>query len=115
VIPLTGCGQTRDPSEQADDLRSFAAEGALLAHDAADGSSLGPFTRVHARVLREDVEKLEPHLERGKLRRLADEIAAARQVGAPRSAVRIRAKDVVPWEEVFRADRRGVVVRGRPD
>jgi hypothetical protein len=32
-------------------------------------------------------------------------------IGAPQSAARIRTKDVVPWEAVVRADRRGVVVR----
>jgi sporulation protein YlmC with PRC-barrel domain len=32
-------------------------------------------------------------------------------IGAPRSAARIRTKDVIPWEAVVRADRRGVVVR----
>jgi sporulation protein YlmC with PRC-barrel domain len=32
--------------------------------------------------------------------------------GAPRSAARLRAHDVVPWSAVVRADRRGIVVRG---
>jgi sporulation protein YlmC with PRC-barrel domain len=32
-------------------------------------------------------------------------------IGAPQSAARIRTKDVVPWEAVLRADRRGIVVR----
>ena len=36
-------------------------------------------------------------------------------LGAPRSAVRIRTEDFVPWDEVVRADRRGIVVRGRPE
>jgi sporulation protein YlmC with PRC-barrel domain len=31
-------------------------------------------------------------------------------VGAPRSAARIRTKDVVPWSAVVRADRSGIVV-----
>jgi sporulation protein YlmC with PRC-barrel domain len=34
-------------------------------------------------------------------------------IGAPTSAARIRARDVIPWREVVRADRRGVVVRDR--
>jgi sporulation protein YlmC with PRC-barrel domain len=34
-------------------------------------------------------------------------------IGAPQSTARIRTKDVVPWEAVVRADRRGVVVRDR--
>jgi sporulation protein YlmC with PRC-barrel domain len=32
-------------------------------------------------------------------------------IGAPKSAARIRTKDIVPWEAVVRADRRGIVVR----
>jgi sporulation protein YlmC with PRC-barrel domain len=32
-------------------------------------------------------------------------------LGAPRSSVRIRSRDVVDWKEVVRADRRRVVVR----
>jgi sporulation protein YlmC with PRC-barrel domain len=32
-------------------------------------------------------------------------------IGAPRSAARIRTKDVIPWKAVIRADRRGLVVR----
>jgi sporulation protein YlmC with PRC-barrel domain len=36
-------------------------------------------------------------------------------LGAPRSGVRIRSHDVVPWQDVVRADRRGVVVRRPPE
>ena len=32
-------------------------------------------------------------------------------LGAPRSAIRIRTQDLVPWSAVVRADRRGIVVR----
>ena len=32
-------------------------------------------------------------------------------IGAPRTAARIRTKDVIPWSTVVRADRRGVIVR----
>jgi len=35
-------------------------------------------------------------------------------LGAPGSGVRIRSRDVVPWKDVVRADRRGVVVRRSP-
>jgi sporulation protein YlmC with PRC-barrel domain len=35
-------------------------------------------------------------------------------LGAPGSGVRIRSHDVVPWKDVVRADRRGVVVRRKP-
>jgi sporulation protein YlmC with PRC-barrel domain len=32
-------------------------------------------------------------------------------LGAPNSDARLRTHDVIPWQEVIRADRRGVVVR----
>jgi hypothetical protein len=32
-------------------------------------------------------------------------------IGAPTAAARIRTHDVIPWREVLRADRRGIVVR----
>jgi sporulation protein YlmC with PRC-barrel domain len=32
-------------------------------------------------------------------------------IGAPKSAARIRTKDVIAWKEVVRADTRGIVVR----
>src|SRR5215210_1194029 len=77
ALLLAGCGESTEPKKQAEDLGSFAAEGALLAHDAAAGASTGPFTQVHSEVLREDVHKLEPKLKQRRLARLADEISSA--------------------------------------
>src|SRR4051812_33291031 len=77
LVLLAGCGQPTEPKKQAEELGSVGAEGALLAHEAADGSSTGPFTRVHSEVLREDVHKLEPKLKQPALARLADEISSA--------------------------------------
>ncbi len=34
-------------------------------------------------------------------------------LGAPSSTERIRTDDVIPWSEIVRADRRGIVVRDR--
>jgi sporulation protein YlmC with PRC-barrel domain len=34
-------------------------------------------------------------------------------LGAPTSAARLRTRDVIPWSDVIRADRRGIVVRDR--
>ncbi len=34
-------------------------------------------------------------------------------LGSPTSAARLRTRDVIPWQDVVRADRRGVVVRER--
>jgi len=36
-------------------------------------------------------------------------------LGAPGTSVRIRTHDVVPWKDVVRADRSGVVVRRPPE
>ena len=36
-------------------------------------------------------------------------------LGSPGSGMRIRSHDVIPWKDVVRADRRGVVVRRPPD
>jgi hypothetical protein len=77
LVLLAGCGQPTEPKKQAEELGSVAAEGALLAHDAAEGSSTGPFTRVHSKVLREDVDKLEPKLKQRALVRLAEDISSA--------------------------------------
>jgi hypothetical protein len=77
LVLLAGCGQPTEPKKQAEDLGSVAAEGALLAHDAVDGASTGPFTRVHSEVLREDVQKLEPKLKQRPLVRLAEDISSA--------------------------------------
>jgi sporulation protein YlmC with PRC-barrel domain len=34
-------------------------------------------------------------------------------LGAPRTPLRVRTHDVIPWSQVVRADRRGVVVRSQ--
>jgi hypothetical protein len=71
VLALGGCGggTLRDDAETAG---SIAAEGALLAHDVADGSTTHAFARVHARALR---EKVEPLAGRPQLAPLARDIA----------------------------------------
>jgi hypothetical protein len=84
----SGCGVPQEPSKQADEIASVAAEGALLAHDTAEGDTTGPFRRVHARALRGQIEELRPAIEDRRLsalaatvseqlRRLEDDAAAA--------------------------------------
>jgi hypothetical protein len=70
-----GCGQTA--KKQAEDLGSIAAEGALVAHDAAEGSTTDAFTRVHSRALGEKADKIAAQAKEPKLERLADEISRA--------------------------------------
>jgi sporulation protein YlmC with PRC-barrel domain len=36
-------------------------------------------------------------------------------IGAPTSTARLRGRDVIAWKDVVRADRRGVIVRGRSE
>ena len=52
---LTGCGAL-DAQQQAEELQSLAAEGAILAHDASEGGTTSTFTRIHAGELREAAE-----------------------------------------------------------
>jgi hypothetical protein len=56
ALLVSGCGSTA--TKQAEDVHSVAAEGALLAHDAAEGSTTSTFTRVHGRALRDLATKV---------------------------------------------------------
>jgi hypothetical protein len=70
-----GCGQTAQ--KQADELGSIAAEGALVAHDAAEGSTTDAFTRVHSRALAKKADKIAETAKRPPLERLARRISRA--------------------------------------
>ena len=70
VFLLAGCLVPTEPSKQADEIASIAAEGSLLAHDAAEGDTTETFTRVHAEALLEALAKLAPKVETDVLRRL---------------------------------------------
>lgn len=74
VLLGAGCGAPAEPAKQAEQLHSIAAEGALLAHGAAQGGSTGPFTREHAKALRDLIAQLRPKLEDGHLAELAASI-----------------------------------------
>ena len=67
---LSGCLVPTEPSKQADEIASVAAEGALLAHDAAEGDTTATFTRVHSGELRSKLAQLEPEVEVQVLSRL---------------------------------------------
>ena len=71
VVLVAGCGGGGTLDEEAiqreaEAIQSFAAEGALLAGDVADGKSTVPFTRVHAGELHEQASKLEQTLSEAK-------------------------------------------------
>ena len=74
ALLLAGCGSTE--KQQADDVGSIASEGALLAHDAAEGSTTDTFTRVHGRALRDLAAKVEQAPKTRQIRVLAGFVAA---------------------------------------
>ena len=67
LLLVPACGGSGELSaeqfkKQAESIQSFAAEGALLARDVADGKSTANFTRVHAGELAASAAKLEQTL-----------------------------------------------------
>jgi hypothetical protein len=66
ICLLVGCGVPHELSKQAEEVHSVAAEGALLAHAASEGS-LDTFTREHAKALRKLLGELRPAIEDEKL------------------------------------------------
>jgi hypothetical protein len=94
VLVLTGCGTPTELPKQADEVGSIAAEGSLLAHDAAEGSTTGVFTREHAKALRKLLGKTRPAIEDERLGRLAERTDAllarlASEAGDERAAGRV--------------------------
>ena len=75
LVVVAGCGTPSSPSKQAEQLASIAAEGALAAHDAAEGSTTDTFTRVHGNALEELASKVEKKAATPQLRTLATRIA----------------------------------------
>jgi hypothetical protein len=72
VLVLAACGVPQELPKQAEEVESVAAEGSLLAHDAAEGSTTGTFTREHAKALRKLLGQVRPAIEDRRLGRLAD-------------------------------------------
>ena len=71
AVLLAGCGVPQEPTKQAEELHSVAAEGALLAHEASEGS-VDAFTTEHAKALRKLLGELRPAIEDPGLARRAD-------------------------------------------
>jgi hypothetical protein len=76
TVLIAGCGVPQEPAKQAEELHSLAAEGALLAHEASEGSH-DAFTTEHAKALRKLLGHLRPAIEDGRLARRAAEVDAA--------------------------------------
>jgi hypothetical protein len=76
LLLTSGCGVPQQLSKQADEVHSVAAEGALLAHEASEGS-LDAFTSEHAKALQKRLDQLRPAIENEQLARAADSVDAA--------------------------------------
>ena len=70
ALLFAGCLVPSEPAKQAEEISSIAAEGALLAHDAAEGDTTETFTRVHAEALLKNLATLQSKVEVDVLRRL---------------------------------------------
>jgi hypothetical protein len=77
ALAAAGCGVPSEPKKQAEEVESVAAEGALLAHDAAEGRTTGTFARVHAQALRERLKALRPKIVERELARIERNVDSA--------------------------------------
>jgi hypothetical protein len=77
ALLLSACGVPSEPAKQAEDVASIAAEGAILAHDAAEGSTTSVFTRAHAEALQKKLRPLESKVATRELERLVAGVDAA--------------------------------------
>lgn len=71
VLLLAGCGTPHELSKQAEDVHSVAAEGALLAHEAAAGDAFETFTTEHSSALRGRLGELRPAIQNARLATIA--------------------------------------------
>jgi hypothetical protein len=71
---LVGCGTPQELSKQAEEVHSVAAEGALLAHDAAEGDTTETFTREHAKALRKLLRPVRAAIDDERLEGIADDV-----------------------------------------
>jgi hypothetical protein len=71
---LAGCGTPQELSKQAEEVHSVAAEGALLAHGAAEDSTTEIFTREHAKALRKLLRPVREAIEDDRLAGVADDV-----------------------------------------
>ena len=76
LVLISGCGVPQQLSQQAEEVHSVAAEGALLAHEASEGS-LDSFTSEHAKALQKLLGQLRPAIEDDRLARTSDAVDAA--------------------------------------
>jgi hypothetical protein len=109
VCLLVGCAPD-NPAKQAEAIGSIAAEGALLAHGAAEGSSTKIFVREHAQALDRKLEETRSVVDDRRLAslaasvskdlvRLAEEPGDERTTRSVERALERRAKDAAELAE----------------
>jgi hypothetical protein len=76
AVAAAACGVPSSPEQQADQIASIAAEGAILAGDAADGDTTSVFAGEHAAALRKKADELRGAISGARLRQLAAEVVA---------------------------------------
>ena len=76
ALALTAC-QPTEVSKQAEEVASVAAEGALLAHGAAEGTTTDTFAREHAKALRTLLGQVRGVIEDERLAGIAADVDAA--------------------------------------
>jgi uncharacterized protein YceK len=74
VVVLAGCGTPHELRDQAEEVHSVAAEGALLAHEAAEGDTLDTFAREHVAALRKLLGEVRPAIDEPRLASVADDV-----------------------------------------
>ena len=85
VALLAGCGVPQELPQQAEEVASVAAEAALLAHDAGEGSTTETFTREHSKALQKLLRQVEPAIEHEGLSTIAQtvDLSLTRLAGDP--------------------------------
>jgi hypothetical protein len=92
VVLAAGCATPQEPAEQAEEVHSIAAEGALLAHEVAEGDTRAAFAQEHTKALRKLLAELRRAIDDPHLAELADDVdrslaELARSPGNPQRAV----------------------------
>jgi len=75
LLLISGCGVPQQLTKQAEEVHSVAAEGALLSHEASEGT-LDTFTSEHAKALQKRLDQLRPAIQNPDLVQLAAKVSA---------------------------------------
>ena len=92
LVVVAACGPPQSLEKQAEEVASVAAEGSILAHDAAEGDTTAAFTRVHGEALKQKLAEVQTVIEDRPLAAVAASVSQdletlAASPGDRRSAV----------------------------